>query len=107
MKRKDRKLEKSRAEALSSITGDRMRVELMASRPRTEDDKLDTYRRNAAMAMHCPNCNSTLFHVRERPDGSQHLCCYKGQKCGWSVQINPPVPFNASKETQPAMRKDA
>jgi hypothetical protein len=42
--RKERKLEKCRANALSSITGDRMRVELMAQRPRTDDskDKLDT-----------------------------------------------------------------
>jgi len=41
MSRQARKLEKTRIEALSSITGDRMRVELMAQRPRTDDDKLD------------------------------------------------------------------
>lgn len=40
--RQARKLEKARTEALSSITGDRLRVELMAQRPRTEDDKLNT-----------------------------------------------------------------
>jgi hypothetical protein len=42
MTRQARKLEKARTEALSSITGDRVRVELMAQRPRTDDDKLDT-----------------------------------------------------------------
>jgi hypothetical protein len=40
--RQARKLEKARIGALSSITGDRLRVELMAQRPRTEDDKLNT-----------------------------------------------------------------
>jgi hypothetical protein len=42
VKQNARKLDKARAEALSSITGDMMRVELMAQRPRTDDDKLDT-----------------------------------------------------------------
>lgn len=40
-RRKAWKLEKCRVEVLSSITGDRQRVELMAQRPRTEDDKLN------------------------------------------------------------------
>ena len=40
--RKERKLERCRTEALSSITGDRMRVELMVQHPRNLDDKLDT-----------------------------------------------------------------
>lgn len=40
--KKERKLEKARTESLSSITGDRVRVELMAQRPRLEDDNLDT-----------------------------------------------------------------
>jgi len=35
------KLEKCRVETLSSITGDRLRVELMAQRPRSADDILD------------------------------------------------------------------
>jgi DNA-directed RNA polymerase subunit M/transcription elongation factor TFIIS len=43
------------------------------------------------MNMHCPNCGSTLFHVKENANG-QYLCCYKGSKCGWSVPIKPPVP---------------
>jgi hypothetical protein len=42
MSRQARKLEKTRIEALSSITGDRMRVELMAQRPRMDVDMLDT-----------------------------------------------------------------
>jgi hypothetical protein len=41
-RRKTWKLEKRRVEVLSSIVGDRLRVELMAQRPRKEDDKLDT-----------------------------------------------------------------
>src|SRR5216683_2796842 len=36
------KLETSRLEALSAITGDRLRVELMAQRPRGADDALDS-----------------------------------------------------------------
>lgn len=40
-RRKTWKLEKCRVEVLSSITGDRQHVELMAQRPRPEDDKLD------------------------------------------------------------------
>jgi hypothetical protein len=39
--RKERKLEKRRVEVLSSITGDKLRVELMALRPRSENDPLD------------------------------------------------------------------
>jgi hypothetical protein len=38
---KDRKLEKRRVEALSTITGERLHVELMAQRPRGVDDPLD------------------------------------------------------------------
>lgn len=53
------------------------------------------------MGMHCPDCNSTLFHVKEAPDGSQHLCCYRGQKCGWSVQIKPPVAFASTTKSRP------
>ena len=41
-RRKTWKLEKRRVEALSSIAGDRLHVELMAQRPRKEGDKLDT-----------------------------------------------------------------
>ena len=40
--RAKRKLEKYRAESLSSIAGDRLQVELMAQRPRTPDDPLDS-----------------------------------------------------------------
>jgi hypothetical protein len=41
-RRKTWKLEMRRVEALSSIAGDRLRVELMAQRPRKKDDKLNT-----------------------------------------------------------------
>ena len=41
-RRKTWKLETRRVEALSSIVGDRLHVEVMAQRPRKEDDKLDT-----------------------------------------------------------------
>jgi hypothetical protein len=40
-RRRKRKLEKKRTEALSSITGDKIRVELMAQRWRTKDDSVD------------------------------------------------------------------
>jgi hypothetical protein len=40
--RAKRKLEKYRAESLSSIAGDRLQVELMAQRPRTPGDPLDS-----------------------------------------------------------------
>ena len=60
-RRKTRKLEKRRVEVLSSITGDRLRVELMAQRPRLENDPLTleealtTYQRGTYLLNYCQN----------------------------------------------------
>jgi hypothetical protein len=43
--------------------------------------------------MKCPDCKSTLFHVREDANGKQYLCCYKGKKCGWREEIKPGLAF--------------
>ena len=52
------------------------------------------------MNMRCPDCDSTLFHVKKDSHGNQHLCCYRGLECGWSVKIELPVAFTSNTLTK-------
>ncbi len=47
------------------------------------------------MAMQCPQCKSSRFHVKEE-HGRQYLCCERAKACGWKVEIKPPVTFSPS-----------
>jgi uncharacterized protein with PIN domain len=48
---------------------------------------------HAEVPMRCPDCNATLFHVKEEANGRQYLYCYRSKKCGWHVEIKPAVSF--------------
>jgi DNA-directed RNA polymerase subunit M/transcription elongation factor TFIIS len=48
------------------------------------------------MNLRCPKCGSTLFHVQDGSSG-QILTCFQSQKCGWSAEINPPLPVVSRK----------
>jgi hypothetical protein len=50
------------------------------------------------MSMHCPDCDSTLFHINEDAQGKQFLHCHRTKSCGWSVQLKPPVPLSSRKK---------
>jgi hypothetical protein len=50
------------------------------------------------MVLHCPNCDSTLFKVKDGLDGSQILYCFHPNQCDWSFTINPPAPLLPSKK---------
>ena len=43
-------------------------------------------------------CQSTLFKVRQNPDGSQDLYCCRSGKCGWRAQPKSPITFSPSEK---------